>query len=67
MKLSSFIASSLRSATLAILCSPALSRADLIGYDGFDYRGTAMNAREGGSFWGYQNISPAGHKSGMSD
>lgn len=52
---------------LTALGTTGTSRADLIGFDGFDYRGTSMNGQEGGAFWGYQNVSPAGHKVGMSD
>lgn len=52
---------------LATLGTTHTSRADLIGFDGFDYRGSSMNGQEGGAFWGYQNVTPAGHKVGMSD
>jgi Domain of unknown function (DUF4394) len=51
----------------ALLSTLSPCQADLIGYDGFDYRGSSMNNVEGGAFWGYQNIAPAGHKTGMSD
>ncbi|MDB6071782.1 MAG: hypothetical protein JWL81_2953, partial [Verrucomicrobiales bacterium] len=33
---------------LLALCSfPTLSHAELIGHDGFDYRGSSMNGQEG--------------------
>lgn len=50
----------------AFISTAAQCRAELIGYDGFDYTVSSMNNVEGGAFWGYQNVSPAGHKVGMS-
>ena len=51
----------------ALSLSVGSSRAEIIGYDGFDYRGSTFAGADGGVFWDYTNTSTRQHTVGVSD